>query len=399
MGTTDVIAEIGAREEHYHLLFSEMDEGFALVEMIYDDRGLPADYYFVDMNPAGLQMAGLRREEVVGRTGREIDPNLDDSWVEAFGRVGQTGHAARFRSYAGYEDRWYEVYAYSAGEHLVAVLYQDITEQKRAEAELGRQREQLQAQADDLRAAAEELDQRVQERTAELMAEREQTRIYARRLVEEVENERRNIARELHDEAGQALTAILIELGSIEAEARRSAVHLVEPVAELKRKTDEVMDGLHRLSRNLRPASLDRLGLVAALRQHIQSFEQQNRIDVDFMPVHFDNGRLPDQIETAVYRVVQEALTNVARHATASHVGVVVKRKGQRVLAIVEDDGRGFDLNQARERGRLGLLGMRERAECLGGRLEVESAIGRGTTIFLDIPVAANNGCHAGKGA
>ena len=233
----------------------------------------------------------------------------------------------------------------------------------------------------------------------ELQSSREQLRVYARRLVEEIENERRTIARELHDEAGQSLTAMMMRLGLLEREARHSAEHMVEPIRELKETTDGVMEGLHRLSRNLRPASLDQLGLVAALRQHIQSFEQQTSVKVTFAPVHFDSAyeRLPEEVETTVYRVVQEALTNVARYAHARQAAVILKRKPDRIVAIVEDNGVGFDVIEAGECGRLGLVGMRERAELIGGRFTIESTIGQGTTVFLEIPTAPRAGGDEGE--
>jgi two-component system sensor histidine kinase UhpB len=223
----------------------------------------------------------------------------------------------------------------------------------------------------------------------ELQHSREQLRVYAHKLVEEVENERRSIARELHDEAGQSLTALMIVLGMLEKEARRSAEQLVESIRQAKQITDDVAAGLHDLSRNLRPANLDRLGLVAALRQHIRAFQEQTGVEVSFTPVHFDDGyeRLPGEIETTVYRIVQEALTNVARHARARQAAVILKRKGQRMVAIIEDDGTGFDVSEALDRGRLGLVGMRERAELMGGRFTISSTLGQGTTVFVEIPI------------
>jgi signal transduction histidine kinase len=99
------------------------------------------------------------------------------------------------------------------------------------------------------------------------------------------------------------------------------------------------------------------------------------------------SSRLPAEMETMLYRVVQEALTNVARHAQAQHVGIMIERRPGRVTAIIEDDGTGFDVAEAEQRGRLGLLGMRERTQMLGGKLTIESAVGKGTTIFVDIPL------------
>jgi signal transduction histidine kinase len=209
----------------------------------------------------------------------------------------------------------------------------------------------------------------------------------SRRLVQAQEQERQAIARELHDEAGQSLTALMIGLGVLERDCQCFSEESHWRIAELKRTTDEVMEGLHRLSRNLRPASLDRLGLLPAIRQHIRYFEQETGMKVELVAVRMDRGRLSPELETTLYRVVQEALTNIARHAGASRARVVLKRRAERAIAIVEDNGAGFDPAAAAQSGRLGLLGMRERTELLGGRLTIDSAPGQGTKVFAEIPL------------
>ncbi len=254
-----------------------------------------------------------------------------------------------------------------------------------------------------------------------------QQQALARRLVEVQETERRSIARELHDEAGQALTSLMVNLNLLQRDAdQREAV--VRRAEEMKHVTGSVMDGLHRLSANLRPASLDHLGLVSALRQLAADY-QRNGLQVDFMAVGFDDAapqakleavqrvsaelpgaggraaagraslpstgepavsRLPAETETMLFRIIQEALTNVARHAQAGNVGILLERHVDRVTAVVEDDGVGFDREEAERRRRLGLLGMGERATMLGGKLTIESSPGKGTTVFVDIPLASD---------
>jgi signal transduction histidine kinase len=135
---------------------------------------------------------------------------------------------------------------------------------------------------------------------------------------------------------------------------------------------------------DLRPAALDHLGLVAALGQHMQSFGADD-LQVHFRAVGFDELRLPTFVETAIYRTVQEALVNVTRHARASHLGVFLERRSGRIRVFVEDDGVGFDPGTV-DGAHLGLLGMQERAEMLGGTLTVDSTIGSGTTIIMEIP-------------
>jgi PAS domain S-box-containing protein len=206
------------------------------------------------------------------------------------------------------------------------------------------------------------------------------------RLVEIQETERRHIARELHDEAGQTLASLMVGLRLLEKEANNPAAIPVR-ISELKRATDGVLENLHRLAMDLHPATLDHLGLVATLRQYAESFGAQHDLILQFETVGFDGEqRLGPTIETNLYRIVQEALANVARHAQASQADVLLERRGGKIVIIVEDNGVGFDPETKKLANRLGLLGMRERAEMMGGKLEIESAPGAGTTIYVEIP-------------
>ncbi len=242
----------------------------------------------------------------------------------------------------------------------------------------------VEGELNDVLIFATEVTEQVLKANAELQLSREQLQTLSRRLVESLENERRAIAQELHDESGQALTVLRLGLGQL----RRSmpaGEETRQRVEELERIVAGVMENLHRLSANLRPASLDRYGLVAALEQFTGDFQDHGGLRVDFISAGLDVERLPSAVETALYRIVQEAVTNAARHAQATRVGVILEKRGERVVAVVEDNGRGFDVDEALRRGQLGLLGMRERAEMLGGTLSIESAPGSGTAVFVEI--------------
>jgi signal transduction histidine kinase len=238
-----------------------------------------------------------------------------------------------------------------------------------------------------------EAEARVQQRTAELeaanaqlSAHRAQLRALSRRLVEQQEAQSRAVSRNLHDETGQGMAALKIGLGLLQREAGCTEAMRAR-IDELRQTADEVQEGLHRLAVNLRPSSLDRYGLVPALKQFIGAFRERNALDVEFLASGLDEERLDGDVETALYRIVQEGLTNVARHAHATRVGVIANREGKDLRLILEDDGCGFDPDEALGRGRLGLLGMRERAEMLGGTLTIESWPERGTTVFVQVPV------------
>lgn len=327
-------------------------------------------------------------------------------------------------------------------------VMRDATERKRLEEEL--------------REANERLEARVAERTAEL-------RLFNRELASRVEDERRHVSRELHDQTGQHLVALGVELSQIEqaanavreaarhsareasrlAQSAREAATTAETaaitaasdtspdaarlaaqasdsaraaaisasdaraeaasaaaamtavddaaprVARLRALVDFLARDLHRIAVDLRPPTLDDLGLVAALQAYAYQCANRAGLTIAVESVGFEERgdpslRLPAEIETAIYRIVQEALTNIIKHgAGATRVAITLQRIDGHVLAVVEDNGPGFEPQTAGE-GRLGLAGMRERAAHLGGTLEVESLPGRGTTIFARLPVQEN---------
>jgi two-component system sensor histidine kinase UhpB len=220
----------------------------------------------------------------------------------------------------------------------------------------------------------------------ELQHSREQLRSLSHHLVNLQEAERKELSRELHDRAGQSMTAL--KLGLLVLRRAAGDPNAVRArVDELAEMADGVMAELHDLAVNLRPLALDRYGLAPALEQYLASFRKQNTIEAGFAATGLEQGRLPAEVETAVYRIVQESLTNVARHADAARVNIAVVRQNEHVIVTVQDDGRGFDVEEALARGRLGLLGMRERAEMLGGKLEIDSQPGAGTKVNLIAPL------------
>ena len=203
-----------------------------------------------------------------------------------------------------------------------------------------------------------------------------------RRVVTGQELERKRLARELHDETGQALTSILLGLKGIEE--ADSAEDVRQSVLALRELVVATLHDVRRLAIELRPKALDDFGLVPAIERLAETFAEQTNLDVHLEAV-LGESRLAGEVETALYRIVQEALTNVIKHANARTVSVVLTRKGERVVVLVEDDGRGFDTAEGRDGG-LGLLGMRERIALVGGQVSVESNPERGTTVAVEVP-------------
>jgi PAS domain S-box-containing protein len=236
-----------------------------------------------------------------------------------------------------------------------------------------------------LRRVRDELEERVATRTADLQEEMTQRQELSRRLATVQEDERQRLARDLHDQVGQTLTAIALGLGAVRA-AGPLPPAATDRLAGVQKLTDDLGRQLHDLAVRLRPTALDDIGLYAAVGQLLADWSARTGVRVESAVPDLSAARLPPEVETTLYRVVQEALTNVARHARAGRATVTLTRHEGHVLAVVEDDGGGFDPDAATER--LGIVGMRERVSLVGGTLEIESRPGGGTAVFVRIPVS-----------
>jgi signal transduction histidine kinase len=204
-----------------------------------------------------------------------------------------------------------------------------------------------------------------------------------RRVVAGQELERRRLARELHDETGQALTSILLGLRAVEESQGADAMR--KAASDLRELVVATLQDVRRLAVQLRPKALDDFGLAPALERLTQTFAEATELHVD-VEARLGEERLPAEVETTLYRIVQEALTNVVKHAEASNVSILLMRRDATATVVIEDDGKGFDPEHVRE-GRVGLLGMRERVELHDGRLTIESVPGSGTTLVAEVPV------------
>ncbi len=231
--------------------------------------------------------------------------------------------------------------------------------------------------------AFDEMTRKLQEREAE------RAQLLAK-VIAAQEEERRRISRELHDDAGQLMTSVLLGLAHLEQVAGEPPVRA--EAADLKSATAEALDRLRDMARELRPSALDDLGLEAALQRYVADYGRKHQVDVDFQSQGFKGSRLTPATETALYRIAQEALNNVVRHAHAENVSVLLERRDGHAVLVVEDDGTGFDVDALRHLGapaaKLGLLGMEERAALVGGTLTVESSPGSGTAVFVEVPAA-----------
>ena len=204
-----------------------------------------------------------------------------------------------------------------------------------------------------------------------------------RRVVEAQENERARLARELHDETGQALTSVLLGLKSLDDRVETAEGRTA--VAELRELVVSTLQDVRRLAVELRPAALDDFGLVPAIERLRDLVTEQSGISVEVRS-EIGDQRLSPETETTLYRIAQEALTNVVKHADARSVRMRLSRSGNRIVLVVQDDGRGFEPESVRDGG-VGLLGMRERIALVGGRLTIESTEGAGTMLTAEVPI------------
>jgi two-component system, NarL family, sensor histidine kinase UhpB len=224
-----------------------------------------------------------------------------------------------------------------------------------------------------------------------LLASREELRALVARLNSVREEEKTRLSRELHDEMGQVLTGLRMELEALEEGLGElgtggSARRLLDRAVVASELVTKAIDSVHQILASLRPVALDRLGLAAALRQECRRLKDRGGIFCELGAAE-DIATLGSEIDTALFRIAQEALTNVVRHARASRVAVTLERRNGAAMLRVEDDGRG--ISPGRESAGLGMLGMRERAERLGGGLVVRAAPSGGTMVEACIPLGA----------
>jgi PAS domain S-box-containing protein len=221
----------------------------------------------------------------------------------------------------------------------------------------------------------------------------ERLRLLSSHLLTAQETERRRISIELHDELGQALIALKHRLRSVEKKLPEDQTTLREECESALKYVDQVIEDVRRLSRDLKPSLLEELGLSAALQRLLDDFAKHFRIETSIGGTYIDT-LFSREAQIIVYRIFQEALTNIAKHAEATHVSIVARKQDQCVSFLVEDNGRGFDVKRAAIRnptGRgLGLTAMEERALMLGGSLDISSQEGTGTRISFTIPIRSD---------
>ncbi|MFL6227182.1 MAG: CheR family methyltransferase [Pyrinomonadaceae bacterium] len=388
-------ARIIESEQRLHLLVESVRD-YAIFAMTTDGH---IEYW----NAGAQRVFGFGEEEIVGRPGAIIftpedrERGVPQQEIETARREGRAA-----------DERWHVrkdgTRFYASG--VMTAIEQDG--RVRGFAKIARDLTSQQQSAEELRRAHDELETRVGERTEELrqtvesmlleVKERSAAEVRAKGLVGQLvtaqEDERRRISRDLHDQLGQQLTALRLKLEALR-EQSRDREQMREQVEELQDLASRIDSEVDFLAWELRPSALDDLGLATTLVNFAEEWSKHYNIPAEVHVAGMEGARVAPQTETCLYRITQEALNNIYKYAQAARVNVVLERRDGSAVLVIEDDGVGFDLNEAMAGGGgrgLGLVGMRERAALLGGSLEIETAPGKGTTIYARVPVAPPEG-------
>ncbi len=355
---------------------------------------LDTDFNFVMVNSSYARGSGHSFEELLSQNHFALFPSEENEAI--FKRVRDTGETAEFRdkpfSFADQPERGVTYWDWtlapvkdeSGKVHGLVLSLIDTTDSVRVREELRRHREELESLVSERTSQLKESYDRLKEEIGEREQAEEKLRALSHRLVQLQEEERRTIARELHDEIGQSLTVLKLFLDRYHSS--RSDGVASPDLEQARNLVKRVMGQLRNLSLTLRPTMLDDLGLLPTLQWHLERYSSQTRIDVNFRHSGLQK-KIPREVSTAAYRIVQEALTNVARHANTGEVMVCVRAEKGTLLIEVEDHGEGFDIAKARDAGSVGLSGISERVLALNGSLTIESTPESGTYLLAELPI------------
>ena len=356
-----------------------------------------ANAIITEWNVGAENLFGWTREEAVGKsiliiyTPDDIQNHVSENEMTT---AATTGSAS--------DDRWHVrkdgTYFFSSG--LLHPTYEDgkLTGFVKIVRDLTQQVEL----EEDIQEARNALELEVQQKTTEIgeiskvlkmEMSRQRRNDFLRlrlleRIVETQEDERKRISRDVHDHLGQELTALRLRVQLIES-LFGSDPKIAEHIKQLKELTETVDNTVDFLAWELRPNAVNEVGLETSLNNFVNEWSRQFSIPAEFKTVMAPNGRLAPLIEVNLYRIAQESLNNVAKHAAATSVNVILEKRQNEVTLVIEDDGKGFDVDRVSEKAQsLGLVGMGERAAILKGRVEIESTVGKGTTVHVCVPAA-----------
>jgi len=361
-GAVHIISDITRRKKREEAIKESKERYRGLSEATFEAIFISEKGVCLEQNPAAEKMFGYTLSEAIGRKGIE--------WIAPEDR-----EMVMNNMLSGYEEPYEATALRKDGSTFPAEIQGKMMHYKGRSVRV---------------TALNDITRRKQAEEALLNSEK-RLHYLSSQLITAQEKERRRISLELHDEMGQLLTAISINIKSIEKELPLDLTPLIkERIAETYSLADHASEQIRELSHYLRPSMLDDLGLVPTLRWYLDVYRKRTKLDVKYELINFEERPSPE-VETVVYRVVQEALNNIVKHAQAGSVLVRLERKDKEAAVFIKDNGRGFDVNEFLApddlKGGIGLLGMQERVSILGGKFSIQSSKGHGTRISVEIPL------------
>jgi PAS domain S-box-containing protein len=367
--------------EHERALRAETESAHkrtsAILESIRDSFfALDQDWRFTYVNAEAEHTLNMSRDELTGRVFWDVFSSAKGTSLEMqYRRAMSERIPVQFENYYAPWERWFEVRLYPANDGGISVFYQDITERKQIEQALEQSRQQLELQVD--------------KRTAELQRANRELHELSARLQQTQDEERRHLARALHDSAGQLLAAVAMNIAEVKAEVNRLSPERANRVHENEQIINQLTAEIRTVSHLLHPPLLDEVGLCSALRWYVDGFGSRSKINATLeLPDKLE--RLSADVEIAIFRAVQECLTNAHRHSGCRSCAVRVYRDENQLTVEVRDDGKGIPQDKRQSvtssGGGVGLRGISERIRQLGGNLEIQSNE-HGTAIIARLPI------------
>lgn len=343
---------------------SDIIEALPFYVMLIDEH-----HHILQANSAVREQLGVKPEAIIGKYCPQVIHGLDEPWHACpLEEAVKKGQAVEREAFDQESERWINSAVYPIGRstrdggQIFFHMISDITDRKQAEERLSASREQLRELSSHLESVREE--------------------------------ERTNIAREIHDELGQILAGLKIDLSWLTKRLPKEQEMLLEKTKSMYELIDTAVQTVKRISTELRPGALDDLGIAAAIEWQAQEFEKRTEIEVQFKAAPRDIV-LERDLSTAIFRIFQEALTNVIRHADATRVKVSLKKEKDRILLRIRDNGKGIEEKQIADPKAFGLIGMRERARFWGGEVRISGTPGKGTLVAVDIPLVSREAIDA----
>jgi PAS domain S-box-containing protein len=357
-----ILMDITANKEAEKIVKESEEKFRSMIERISDAFiTIDKNWVYTYVNNRAAELSGHTAEYLVGKNVWEVFPEgIGQPFYNELHKAMKTQQPAHVELYYPPTNKWYEDYIYPTPDS-VSVYYHEITQKKNNELALKQSEEKYRQLNEELRTLS-----------AHLQSVREQ--------------ERMKMAREIHDQLGQQLTVMKMDAAWLDKKLTAKDPAIKEKIESLKEILDETVKMVRKIASELRPGLLDDLGLLAAIEWHVEDFGKRSGIAVESISSK-PEPRLPDNSKIGLYRIVQESLTNVARYARARKVIVRTEYHNKDLILTIQDDGVGFDQAAVTANKTLGLLGMRERTNMMGGRFEIISSPGKGTMVVVRVPV------------